>query len=245
MERSFFIDGIQIFGEKMCRVTASDVQTIEIVQTNLLHIARHFSHLNESSRKALLRIKPGTSESAVTESMLDELLKTAGSKFNPKLQDLHNIVSHLLSYLKQHIKNGLETPWIEFASLPGKYYTEVHFTVTPQQKKELGLLPEEFVGTMGVVLITEKNKKFITKAKRGNAEEADNITLNIIKDVAPPETDTITVCLKKDPQSSAVNLTSIYTSDGTFSPLFPNVSQQSPEEFTYNKTWWQNYAFFK
>ncbi|MBI4836434.1 MAG: hypothetical protein HY817_04205 [Candidatus Abawacabacteria bacterium] len=246
MQDFFIIDDVKVFGRKVDDVAIRDIDNIVITQESLLHVVRHFSQLSQQSRKSLLEKKHDTERQIeVTEKMIDELLHTAGSKFHPQLQDLHYVLSCLLSYTKGHVTAGLKAPWIEFSSLPGEYYTEIHFTITSEQKEELGLSQDEFIGTLGAVPINEENIAFVQPEQRGAGDKADDIIVNIIKELDPPLTDTITIGLAKNPETLVVRLTTIFTSDGKFSPLFPNAEKQSPEEFAYNKQWWEQYAFFK
>lgn len=244
MNGSFLIDDVTVFGTQRGQVSAHDANITKITKSDYLHIIRHFSQLDQKSREELMRTDSlEDTPTPVTNEMIDTLLQTAGSKFNSKLQDLSNVLSLLLSYTKQHIENGLIAPWIEYTAIPGKYFCEISFTITPDQKVLLRLKKTDAVGSKGVVLIDQTNKAFINKEMRGKGGD-DAIQVNIIKDRPAPHTDSISVCLVKEIETLVVQLGSIYTSDGLFSPPFPNAQNQSKEEFAYNQTWWQERAFY-
>lgn len=246
MEKNTLIDGIKVFGTIQGVVTLQDVCSIMINHSTKLHIVRHFTRIDEKSRADLIKENDALPQhSVLTDTILDGLLRTAGSKFNPKLQNIDDVVTNLLLWTKTQIENGLEVVWIEFNSLQGKHYTEISFPINSQQKRELGLLENENLGTLGVVLINKENEHFVQKEQRGNGEKADTIILNILKNLNPQGTDIVTIGLVKDPVTHDVGITSIYTSDGKFSPLFPDAEKQSKEEFEYNKNWWDSYAFYK
>ncbi len=245
MNAFFSIDGVTVFGHQRGTVSVQDLCAIKTSQSDYLHVVRHFSKLDINSRNKLKRQHyTEQSTTQVTDEMIEVLLQTAGSKFNPKLQNLKLVLSLLLSYNEQQIKHGLMVPWIEYTAIPGKYFCEISFTVTAEQKLALGLKPTEEVGTIGVVLVDQENKKLIKKEIRGKGDSNDAKRVNLIKDQPAPTTDIVTVCLIKEIAPLVVRLGTIYTSDGQFSPPFPNLPTQSKEEFSYNKTYWEKRAFF-
>ncbi len=246
MSSSFFIDGVKVFGMIRGHVMPEDCQHVRVDRHVRLHVVRHFAQIDKKSREALRMMEANSHELAeITDEVLDQLLQTAGSKFNPKLQDVAAIVTTVLQWTKEQIETGLEAVWIEFDSLPGKYCTQISFPISAEQKTKLGLLESEHVGSLGLVLINKTNEHFVQKEQRGSVESTDSLMLNVIRNLIPEESDLVTVGLVKDPETQSVSLTSMYTGDGKFSPSFPNASTQSREEFEYNKTWWGQHAFFK
>ncbi len=238
------VEDITIWGELKGNITNSELNDIVCSYWSIAHCARHFSELDSASRNYLLQ--PPTAENVstpLTPEQLKNLMTTAGSKLNPKLNNLIVVIKTLLGFLPEAILNR-ETHWVEFSSIPDSYYAELGLYLDKNKKAKLGLSANEPVGTLGAVFITPDIKPYIKLEQRGQGEESDQIKLNIITNLKPPVSDTITIGLKKDPLSQQVSLTSLYTSDGKFSPPFPN-HRQSPEEFIYNTNWWANYAFFR
>lgn len=247
MQPSFVYDGVKIFATRQRNVVSADARIISIPPERELPLLRHFSALDKDTEDEFL----GVSRSflhprlTVTKEQLENFLHTAGSKFNPRLNDFDTVISKLLSFLEMALEKNIAVPWIEYNSDPGRWHAEIAFMVSLEQKSLLGLTAQDSVGTQGGMLITDDLKPFIHQEPRGSGDPADRMIMNIIQGVVPPQTDIVTVNLLYEPEIFKTTLLSLYTSDGRFSPPFPNAAQQCAEEYNYNKTWWDRHAFFR
>jgi hypothetical protein len=244
MKGTCTVDGITVFGRIVGSVLARDIEHVVIRYEDYVHATRHFSVLNRTSRDFLLSEAVKNLDPALNEQKIDQLLLTAGSKFNPLLDDLQATIATIISFIPEALSKKSYS-WIQFQSASDKYFTEIYLSLNNTHKKALCLKSSDYIGTLGVTPITKDIEPLLQKETRGQGEETDRLTLHIIHGLKPPTIDTITICLMKDPISEQVFLTGSYTSDGKFSPLFPNADNQSDVEYRYSRDWWDRYAFFR
>ena len=110
-------------------------------------------------------------------------------------------------------------------------------------KAELGLLPGEMLGTGSVIPITPELASRVSKERRGKGEVRDQIVVNVINSMAPPETDQLIIAIKRPKSTGRIEFYSTYT--GIDSANLPRPLEQNPDELAYNQAWWEAHAFVK
>ena len=107
----------------------------------------------------------------------------------------------------------------------------------------LGLEPDEAFGDQSLVEITPEIQDKVQRVQRGRGEAKDQITVNIIEGIKPPEADLIIVTLKKESKEAPPVVYTVFT--GMRTPSLPRREEQSEEEFEYNREFWDRHAFIK
>ena len=229
-------EGVRFFGEIKELLSGSEVEKIQTTPASILHVSRHLKKLNPEARKKILSFE------GVTDDFITAQLQTVGSKFHEKIDDPYKLLKVCHQALRDKISGAEKIPWL-YSKEVDEFEAIIKIELSPEQKQSLGLNPNEYAGDVSVIEITPEIENQITKEQRGKGEKKDHIEVNVISGVDLPETDTLIISLKKKNQDSPPELYTAYT--GIIAPSLPRKEEQSEEEFSYNKSWWDNHAFIK
>lgn len=232
------INGIRRYGETS-PVTEIDVRKFRRTPESYLHIIRHMRALSPAAEQLALSytiIDQGETK-LVTKELLTRLLTTTGSKFNKLLTDPTAIISFAEEHVQEQVKKRERLLWQKTPR--GDYFCYLAAYMTTLEKSFFHLAPEEPFGSCNVVAITEDMRSHLTERMRGTGEKDDHILTYTIEDVPPPS-NTLIIILYKPNIETPANVCTAYT--GIIAPPLPKHTQ-TPEEFLYNKQWWEKYTF--
>lgn len=235
---------MRTFGEKIRNVEQKDIESIETPTESILHVARHLKRLSSEIKEKLIgkKTSDGEKEIIIDESYLERQLKSTGSKFNEKLGNPEALIGFAKNILREKVEKSEEIPWFNNAKT-GEKRSDLEIKITDDQKKILGLDPEDKLGTLSVIEITPEIEDKIKKEQRGKGELKDQIIVNTIENITPPETDNLIISIKTPPRQEKPVFYTMYT--GILAPSLPRKEEQIEEEFEYNKKWWDKHAFVK
>ena len=229
------VEGVRLYGEARGTVAAAELDHLEITSATILHITRHLAEVSPAVRARLKELS--SSEQLIDDAYIDTQLAVAGSKFHPQIQDPWQLIECMCSWLKTA---SAPVTWIYEASRQLKV-AHYYLHISAEQKAVLGLAPEEYLGTLGVVLLTEENRPRVQQELRGKGEVADRIQVNVLREEPMAWTDHLCIDLGWKDGRDAPELGSTYT--GIITPAFPAKGTQSDEQYAYTKDWWDHHAF--
>ncbi|MFA6132329.1 MAG: hypothetical protein WC702_04725 [Patescibacteria group bacterium] len=242
-EDYFEQDGIRQYGEKVGVFEQADLESIKITTESLIHIARHLVSLSREAQSRLIGqdFLDGSEHRTIDDDFLASQLATAGSKFNPTINNPEKIVSFCLEKIKTILATGQIPFWIK-DPITGNMSVDFRVVVTPEDKDNFGIPVAEKLGTASLVKITPEIADRVSEEWRGAGQAVDRIKVNVVSGVEVPMTDNLIITVKKRPDRPPV----LYTAfTGIATALPPRPSEQSAEALEYNKKWWSDYAFIK
>ncbi len=236
-------EGVRMYGEPGSKVEQEDLETLRVSTGSLLHVSRHLASMSLEARQRLIgrRHTDGDKELVIDDAFVDAQLASTGSKFNEKITDPQVMIDFCLRRYKEAIEAGNAGKWLKRPKT-GMVDTGIFIEVTPEQKAELGLEPEDHIGTASLIQITPEIADRVRREIRGKGEVHDHIEVNVI-DGEAPLTDKMVIVLRRHPDSDAPEFFSAYT--GIMSPNMPRPDLQDKDELAYNKAWWDRHAFVK
>jgi hypothetical protein len=233
------IDGIKFFGTPDSNITESEVENLAAPTDFMLHILRHFSEISDEARAEYLSITESNGRAiTVTNELIDEKMKTLGSKFHTGIDHPQALVGRIKKKLMEEVTKQ-EIPWIRNAN--GYYQRVIKLTFNDYDKHCFGLDDFDMAGTAGVIAITDETKDEFEDTARGTTELADKYIVKKAKRNALPMTDDIIVTISKDQNGKNPRFFGLYT--GSVAPPIPHKAKQSPEEFEQAIEFWDTHAF--
>lgn len=232
------IDGIRRYGETS-PVTESDVAEFRRTPESYTHIVRHMKTLSEEARRRACSytIEDKGEKKQVTPELIDQLLTTAGSKFNAQINDPLTIISFAEQHVQEKVKRREKLLWLKTPR--NDYFCYLATYISPAEKSFFQLNEDDDLGTCRVVKITDDIATRITERVRGTGEKTDEILINVVEDTPPPS-NTLIIVLHKPDISSPSNVYTAYT--GIIAPPLPS-DTHTKEEYEYSKEWWSRHTF--
>jgi hypothetical protein len=236
-------EGVRMYGEPGGKVEQKDLETLRVSTGSLLHVTRHLTGMSPEARQRLVGKShvDGGQERVIDDEFIDAQLASTGSKFNEKITDPQLMIDFCLRRYKEAIEAGDAGEWLK-RSETGMVDTGIFIDVTPEQKVELGLGPEDHLGTSSVIEITPEVADKVRREIRGKGEVHDHIEVNVVGGT-PPVTDQMVIVLRRHLDSDVPEFFSAYS--GILTPNMPRPDRQAGEELAHNKAWWDSHAFVK
>lgn len=239
----FELDGIRYYAEQIRPVDQIDIDRLMIPTESLLHISRHLNSFSEEAKSKLIgqTILEKDNEIVIDDNLLNNLIKTAGSKFNLAITDPEKLAIFCKQKMQEVINSNKAPFWYRKKSL--SEWSDFMIKVTNEDKKRFGIPINEYFGTESVIKITPELSNLVVSGRRGYGQEADSFEVNTIQGIKVPQTDNLIISLKRSDINKPAMLFSAFT--GIKTPPLPRLKEQLPEEYQYNKDWWSKYAFIK
>ncbi len=234
------IEGVRFFGRDSGPVTPEEITAIAVPLESTLHIIRHLKSVDAVTKQHLIgqHASTGNKELVVTPEYIQAQLQSTGSKFNPKISNPDQLIRFGLEKFHQVVNTG-NVRWL---AQNDHEEARVHIVADEADKKQLGLLPDEYLGTHSIIELTPELLAQTKQVLRGQGEARDQVLVNVLENHPIPETDDMIIVIERQLGHDA-RLKTMYT--GTVSPSLPRAEEQSPEEFAYNQDFWGRYAFIK
>ncbi len=238
------VGGERIYGKRIRDLEPSDLEQVEITPDALLHVTRHLVSLSSEARTHLLQLErtDETGAQAIDEGFVDAQLAAAGSKFHTAVQDPQAVIAWGLDRFARALRESRTLPWVESLTT-GERSVALIITANEEDKRVLGIPPEEAMGNGSVIPITPDLAPRVVKEQRGKGEAKDRIVVNVVTGMEAPPTDQTIIVLKQVKGSDKVEFYTAYT--GVSSPKLPRADEQLPDEFAYNQAWWDRHTFVK
>ncbi|HEX9503350.1 MAG TPA: hypothetical protein VF974_03455 [Patescibacteria group bacterium] len=198
----------------------------EIRSKDAVHIIRHMVALSSEVLNKIHAL-------GISNSEIAELMKTPGSKFNEKINDPWKLTDAIESLINHDA--------LVWEKENGKLRAKQESLASNETKKALGLSEKDPLGYSYVVKITQELKDKVKQQIRGSSDIGDKVLINVIEGVEPKPIDTLVVHLVKE--NNSIFIESLYP--GFDTPALPNESEQTVEEYSKNKEFWDNYAFIR
>lgn len=235
--KKFPVENIFLFGESIRDVVPTDLDCVVANPTNEFHLLRHFMRTTKEYERTLLGqpyeyYDPETKvfkSSTLVEHDLAAAYQTTGTKFYPGVSGLET-PRRLITLIRHELSKRVVR-------------RDMHWIVSPhRQVLQLSLSCPEAVGDQDLVVIEDlpvASRERVQRVVRGGHAGERATMIQTVTGIAKQSTRNIAVEIQLVRGRSTAFLTAY---PGELSPSFP-ANGQDPEEYGYNKSFWDQRAF--
>lgn len=251
-------DGVDFYYSVHSPLTNQDLDQLRILPLSQeLHLLRHFTTFPEGFVASVLGQKVLTWSQVekkmvpviITQELLDDSLKTKGSKFLSEAEDGYiKNPTHLSELIVEYLSNGLSNR-VAFNNFFAPYFNMMRPLIwySSQSGKKILKLKITYprnIGTSSVVKIsdlTAEQQVTVRKEFRGKGLDAYEVQTVLLQ--KPPLSSDLVVTLIKNSTEENAFIATAYS--GIVVPPLPDWSMVEPltEEEEYNRKYWKDLAF--